>query len=149
MKRSVSFLILVAAVLLYTSSESSGGSCQDKLVGNYYDCSYAITSGQSGPSIGFITRHNCVEFITGGLSSNFDLVGSLGSSDGDLGCACQTTSDALFTPKLDISAKDFECVGDSVQFHGRIDSNRLHGQASEDNGTYIVFDCKKLSMACM
>ena len=139
----------MAAVLLYTSSESSGGTCQDKLVGNYYDCSYAITSGQSGPSIGFITGHNCVEFITGGLSSNFDLVGSLASSDGDLGCACQTTSDALITPKSDISSDDFECVGDSIQFHGRIDSNRLHGQASEESGLYIVFDCKKLSTACM
>lgn len=149
MRRSASFLILVAAVLLYTSSESSGGICQDKLVGNFYDCSYAITSGQSGHGLGTTTKHNCVEFVTGGLSENFDLVGSLASSDGDLGCACQTTSDALLTPKLDISAEDFECVGDSVQFHGRIDSNRLHGQASEDNGTYIVFDCKKLPMACM
>jgi len=146
-RRSASFLVLVAGLLLYTSSKSSGGSCQNKLVGNSYDCSYAINSGQSGVSVGTISKHNCVEFVTGGLSENFDLVGSVPTSD--LGCACQTKSDALITPKMNISAEDFECVGDSIEFHGRIDSDRLHGQASEENGVYIVFDCKKLSTACM
>jgi len=146
MRRSTSFLVLVAALLLFTSSKSSGGTCQNKLVGNSYDCSYAINSGQSGSGSGTITKHNCVEFVTGGLSENFDLVGSVPTSD--LGCACQTTGDALITPKVDISADDFECVGDSIQFHGKIDSNRLHGQASETNGVYIVFDCKKLSGEC-
>jgi len=151
MWRSPDFLVLVATVLLCMSSESSAGTCRDKLVGNFYDCTYAFNSGQSGVGGGFITEHNCVEFVTGGLSENFDLV-SLGFPV-DLGCACQTTSDAVITHRLDISAEDFECVGDSagnlVQFHGKIDSNRLHGQASEESGVYIVFDCKKLSMACM
>jgi len=147
MRRSVSFLILAAAVSLYTSSESSGGTCHDVLVGNYYDCSYAYWTGQSVHGIGIITRHNCLEFVTGGLSDNFDLV-SLGFPS-DLGCACQTTGTRIAPPSLDLSGNAFECVGDSVQFHGSIDSNRVHGQASEDDGTYIVFDCKKLSMACM
>ena len=147
MRLSASFLVLLAGVLLCTSSKSSGGTCQNKLVGNSYDCSYAINSGQSGSGFGTITKHNCVEFVTGGLSENFDLVGSVPTSD--LGCACQTRSDALITPKLDISKEDFECVGDSIEFHGRIDSDKLHGQASEENGVYIVFDCKKLSAPCM
>jgi hypothetical protein len=154
MKRSARFLAFVAlsalvTVLLCTSSESSGGTCQDKLVGNSYDCTYAFNSGQSGVGGGSITKHNCAKFVTGGLSENFDLV-SLGFPV-DLGCACQTTDTRIFS--FTISANTFECVGDSagnlVQFHGKINSNRLHGQASEEGGVYIVFDCKKLSMACM
>lgn|SRR5208282_620896 len=151
MIRSASFLVLVAAVLLCTSSESLGGTCQDKLVGNSYDCTYAFYSGQSGVTIGITTEHNCMEFVTGELSENFDLV-NLGFPV-DLGCACQTTGVRIAPPSLDISANAFEYVGDSagnlVQFHGKIDSNRLHGQASEESGVFIVFDCKKLSMACM
>jgi len=151
MRRSASFLVLVAALLLVTSSRSSGGTCQNKLVGNSYDCTYAFNFGQSGVGVGTITNHNCVKFVTGGLSGNFDLV-SLGFPV-DLGCACQTTTARIIQPSLDISANAFECVGDSagnlVQFHGQLDSNRLHGQASDESGTYIDFDCKKLSMPCM
>ena len=150
MRRSASFLVLMAAVLLCTSPESSGGTCQDKLVGNSYDCTYAFNSGQSGVTIGVITEHNCMEFVTGELSGNFDLV-SLGFPV-DLGCACQTTGDRIAPRFLHISANAFECVGDSagnlVQFHGKIDSNRLHGQASEESGVFIDFDCKKLSSEC-
>ncbi len=157
MTLSTSFLALLVlstfvTVLLCTSSESSGGTCQDKLVGNSYDCTYAFNFGQSGIGVGFITKHNCVEFVTGGLSENFDLVGVLGSLASEFGCACQTTG-GLDARSLHISANAYECVGGSsgnvVQFHGKIDSNRLHGQASEENGAYIVFDCKKLSTACM
>ena len=148
MRRSASFLVLVAALLLVTSSRSSGGTCQNKLVGNSYDCTYAFNFGQSGVGVGTITNHNCVKFVTGGLSGNFDLV-SLGFPV-DLGCACQTTDDRILS--FGISANTFECVGDSagnfVQFHGKLDSNRLHGQASEQDGTYIIFDCKKLSSSC-
>ena len=148
MTRSASFLVLVAAVWLCASSESWGGTCQDKLVGNFYDCTYGYNFGQSGFGGGLVTKHNCAEFVTGGLSQNFDLV-SLGFPV-DLGCACQTTNTRIFS--FNISADTFECVGDSagnlVQFHGKIDSNRLHGQASEESGAYIVFDCKKLSMPC-
>ena len=149
MGRLASFLIPVTAVLLSASSAWSGGTCQDKLVGNFFDCTYAYHVGQSGHGLGSITKHNCVEFVTGGLSENFDLVGGFPS---DLGCACQTTDTRIEPHSLDISANAFECVGDSagdqVQFHGKIDSNRLHGQASDESGVYIVFDCKKLSTGC-
>jgi hypothetical protein len=149
MTRSAGFLVLVAAVCLCASSESWGGTCQDKLVGNSYDCTYAFSVGQNGIGGGTVTKHNCAEFVTGGLSGNFDLV-SLGFPV-DLGCACQTTDTRIFS--FNISANSFECVGDSagnlVQFHGKIDSNKLHGQASDESGTYIVFDCKKLSIPCM
>ena len=148
MRRSAGLLILVAAVWLCAPSESWGGTCLNKLVGNSYDCTYAFNFGQSGPRVGTITRHHCVEFVAGGLSGNFDLI-SLGFPV-DLGCACQTTDDRILS--FDISANTFECVGDSagnfVQFHGKVDSNRLHGQASEQDGTYIIFDCKKLSSSC-
>jgi hypothetical protein len=145
MRRSASFLVLVAGVLLCTSSKSSGGTCQNKLVGSFYDCTYAFNFGQSGVGGGTITKHNCMEFVTGGLSENFDLVSQ--GFPGDLGCACQTTDTRMFS--FNISANTFECVGDSIEFHGRVDSDKLHGQASEENGVYIVFDCKKLSAPCM
>ena len=145
MRRSARFLVLAAGVLLCTWSKSSGGTCQNKLVGSFYDCTYAFNFGQSGVGGGTITKHNCMEFVTGGLSENFDLVSQ--GFPGDLGCACQTTDTRMFS--FNISANTFECVGDSIEFHGRVDSDKLHGQASEENGVYIVFDCKKLSAPCM
>ena len=147
MRRSVSFLALVATVLLCAAPRLQGGTCQDRLVGNSYDCTYEFNFGQSGVGGGVIAKHNCVEFVTGGLSENFDLVGVDGSLASEFGCACETTG-GLKSPSLHISQNAFECVGDSVQFHGKIDSNRLHGQASEEGGVFIVFDCKKLSTAC-
>jgi hypothetical protein len=152
MRRSVSSLVLVAALLLVTSFKSWGGTCQNKLVGNSYDCTYAFYSGQSGITIGIITDGNCVKFVNRGPSANFSMVGVLGSLTSKFGCACQTTSNLITAPSLDISANAFECVGDSagniVQFHGKVVPGGLSGQASEENGTYIVFDCKKLSSSC-
>lgn len=152
MRRSACFLVLVAAVFLCASSESSSGTCQDKLVGNSYDCTYAFYFGQSGATIGITTEGNCVKFEDGGLSANFSWVGVLGSLSSKFGCACQTTNDLPFSRSLNISANTFECVGDSagnlVQFHGKVDSGGLYGQGSEENGAYIVFNCEKLSAGC-
>ena len=153
MSRSGSFSALLAlaafaTVLLGTSSASIAGTCQDKLVGNSYDCIYVFNFGQSGNTVGIVTEGNCVKFVNRGPSTNFSMVGVLGSLSSKFGCACQTTGGIYSS---DLSPDAYECVGDSagniVQFHGKVDSGGLQGQASEENGTYIVFDCGKTS-AC-
>jgi len=154
MRRSASFLALVmlsapATVLLPNSSFaefSHSRDCQDKLVGNSYECTYTFFFGNAGA----VTHNNCLEFVTGGLSQNFDLVGVDGSLASDYGCACEEIG-SFKSPSTKSSANAFECVGDLgnvVQFHGKIDSNKLHGQASEESGVEIVFDCKKRKTAC-
>jgi hypothetical protein len=150
MRRSASFLALVifsafATVLLCNPSFAEfvhSRDCQDKLVGNSYKCTYTFFFGNAGA----VTHNNCVEFITGGLSQNFDLV----SNDGSLGCACEELG-SFKSPSTKASANAFECVGDPVnvvQFHGKVESNKLDGQASEESGVVIVFDCKKRSTPC-
>lgn len=155
MKRLATFLRLVAlsafvTVLRCNSSfaESHGGNCQDKLVGNSYDCTYKFFGGGNGFS--FIDKSVCVTFVTGGLSQNFDWVGVLGSLASDYGCACQATG-AFRSPSFDDSPHAFECVGDLVnvvQFHGRVESNKLNGQASEKDGTTIAFHCTQRPTVC-
>jgi len=153
MRRSASFPALVmlcafAIVLIGNSSfaESPRGTCQDKLVGNSYDCIYTFFSGDYG----FTDKSVCIEFVTGGLSQNFDLVGVLGSLSSDYGCACEKKG-SFRAPSFDASANAFECVGDLVnvvQFHGKVESNKVRGQASEESGVTIVFDCTKRFTAC-
>ena len=124
----------------------AGGTCDAKLVGNSYDCTISFQTGEGGAVLGTETRNNCFEFITGGLSNNFDLVGS-GLPSNDLGCECEVTSSInLFFSHF--SADAFECVGDLVQVHGRVDSDKLRGQASESNGSIFQFVCRKTSTAC-
>jgi hypothetical protein len=153
MRRSASFLSLAVlsvfvTVLLCTSASAEPGivhqrTCQDELVGNSYDCNFAFFI------VGGVVRANgnCVEFVTGGLSQNFDLVGEVTSGASDYGCACEITGSVKLPGE---STNAFECVGDPnvVQLHGKVESNKLHGQGSEESGATILFNCKKRSTAC-
>jgi|ERR1700722_1095575 len=152
MRRSASFLALISAfvtvLLSNTSFAANGGgherTCQDALVGNSYDC--AFTFFLIGGSVK--SKGDCVEFVTGGLSRNFDLAGEVGNLASDYGCACENTG-SFNLP--DVSMHAFECVGDPnfVQLHGKVESNKLHGQGSDESGTSIIFECTKRSTACL
>jgi hypothetical protein len=152
MRRSTSFralvaLFVIAMTLLCNLSFAEGGNCQDKLVGSSYDCTF-VNLALGGVTI----TSNCAEFVTGGLSQQFDwVVGELGLGV-QLGCACETTGSSLRSYSYEASANAFECVGndagDLIQFHGKIESNQLRGQASDESGQSMVFKCRKRSMAC-
>jgi hypothetical protein len=147
-RRSASFPALVAlsafvTVLLCAPSFAEGRSCEGKLVGNSYDCSYAFVI--VGGAI--ISKGDCMEFVTGGLSQNFDLVGQVGGLPSDYGCACENTG-SFRSP--DYAANAFQCVGNPnlVQIHGKVEANKLHGNGSDESGATIFFNCTKRSTAC-
>ena len=147
-RRSASFQASVAlsafvTILLCAPSFAEGGSCQGKLVGNSYDCSYTfVIVGGAVRSKG-----DCMEFVTGGLSQNFDLVGQVGGLPSDYGCACENTG-SFRSP--DYAANAFQCVGNPglVQIHGKVESNKLHGNGSDESGATIFFNCTQRSTAC-
>jgi hypothetical protein len=149
---SVSRRVAVLLIVLTCKSPGiafPGGICDAKLVGNSYDCNVSFQTGEVGPSLGTRTE-SCVEFVTGGLSSNFDLVGSGNFVSGDYGCECEVTT-SINSKFFDASGDAFECVGDPVnlvQLHGKVDSDRIRGQGSEANGSIIQFVCRKRSTAC-
>jgi hypothetical protein len=159
MRRSASFLALVVfstfvMVLPSRSSFAEPGffherNCQDKLVGNSYDCSlvFLVAGGST-------IEKDCVEFTTDGVSQNFDWVTIVGLTV-EAGCVCQTTGSSIKSFAVNASANAFECVGNTVsdlgnfiQFHGTIEGKKLHVQASFETGQSIVIECMKRSMAC-
>ena len=143
MRRSASFLAVVmfsafvTGLLASSSSAVAGGNCQDKLVGNAYDCTEKIASGSFDV---------CWEFATGGSSANFDL--SLDVST-DYGCACLAKG-SFKSPSFDASSSGFECVGSSIHFEwqGKVSGDKLSGQGSDSTGGSVVFRCTKRSSPC-
>jgi len=143
MRRSASFLaVLMFSALLanLSSAEAKGGNCQDKLVGNAYDCTEKDSGGGTSPI--------CWEFATGGSSSNFDLyLGDLGGTD--YGCACQGNG-SFKSPSFNSSSNEFECVGASFDFewHGKVSSKKLSGQGSAADGESLFFSCTERTSPC-
>jgi hypothetical protein len=146
--RSVAVVMLF--VLAATSiCNSALADCQDNLVGNSYDCTIALEVEGHGAGGGIITTDDCIEFVTGGLSANFDLVGVSGFG-GEFGCACQVQG-GIYSSRFRLSPDAFGCVGPSenvAELHGKIDSDKLRGQGSDQSGTIIQFECKKRRTAC-
>jgi hypothetical protein len=106
-------------------------------------------------------KENCVEFVSVGLSFNFDLVGVSDFLNGDYGCQSEVTRHRSILKEIErapglpfafhLAADAFECVGDSVnltQLHGKVDSDKLYGQGSEADGSILDFVCRKISTAC-
>lgn len=144
MRRSAGFSAVlrfsaVVAVLVANSpcAEAGGGNCQEKLVGKSYGC----TLKQSGSSTPF-TR--CFEFVTGGVSSDFDLV--VGTDDSV--CVCDTTG-SFKSPSFDSSSSSFECVdGAGVQHNGKVKSDKLSGQISDAEGESLIYTCEEGAAPC-
>jgi hypothetical protein len=142
MRRSTNFLAIlmlaVAVTLLLadlSTAEAGGGNCQDKLVGNFYNCTGKESSGMS-PS-------GCITFETGGLSSNFDLVA--GSTH--YGCACDTTG-SFSSPSFDDSSSAFECVSDEISINGKVKSKKISSQIVIQSGLSEVLSCTERSSPC-
>ncbi len=140
MRRSTGFLaVLMFSALLtnLSSAEAGGENCQAKLVGNSYNCVFELSDGTS--------ETFCVEFGTGGSSSNFDLF--LPPST-DYGCACQATG-SFKSPKFNGSASAFECDGVNfgTQIDGKVASKKISGEGSIYSGESFVFSCEKIT-AC-
>ena len=150
---------LLLMVLVCTSPRVAfpGENCQDKLVGNSYECAVVFET----LGFGEFSTENCVEFVRGGLSFNFDLVGVGDILNADYGCQCEVTSPRSIVKRAEhlpglpfafhLAADAFECVGDTVnltQLHGKIDSDKFYGQGSEADGSTLEFVCRKRSTAC-
>jgi len=140
MKRSAGFLtVLMFSALLtnLSSAEAGGGNCQAKLGGTSYNCDFEISNGTS--------QTFCVEFGTGGASSNFDLFIPPST---DYGCACLATG-SFKSPKFNGSASAFECVGDDfgTQLDGKVAGKKISGEGNNYLGESIVFSCVKVA-AC-
>jgi hypothetical protein len=142
----------LAALLMLLACASPGiafprENCQDKLVGNSYDCT-TLQPFSGGVAVVKI----CAQFVTGKLSNNFDFLVGLGSFP--YGCACEVTSSSSVNKQFfdfHVLSDAFECVGDPenlVQWHGKVESEKLHGQGSLGNGSIFEFVCKKRSTAC-
>jgi len=144
MRRSASFLAVlmfsaVVTVLLANSrsAEAKGGNCQDKLEGKSYNCSVKS-------SISSMPLTRCFEFVTGGISTDFDLL-----VDGDdSGCVCDTTG-SYKSPSFDSSSSSFECVDAAgVQHNGKIKSKKLSGQISDNLGQSLIYTCTESATPC-
>jgi hypothetical protein len=140
MKRSASFLAVVMSSLVVTfllanlsSAEAGGGNCQDKLVGNSYNCTEKESTGGG-------TVSGCLTFETGGVSSNFDLV-----IEGEhYGCACDTTG-SYKSPAYDSSSSAFGCVGLDTLINGKLKSKKIAFQAITESGISDVLSCTETS----
>ena len=130
------FSAIVAALL--ANSTSAEANCQAKLAGNSFDCTFKFSDGPPATV--------CVSFLTGGSSSNFDL---LIPPSGDYGCSCETKG-SFSSPSFDASGTGFECVaGFGFAFTGKVEpNNKLAGQGVGLDGEGIAFSCKKVA-ACL
>lgn len=152
MQRSLIAALVVMVFICKSPGVAFAGTCDAKLVGNSYDCTILMESGETGAGP-VVVVSQCIEFVTGGLSNNFDLISNgvgIALLSGTYGCECEKTS-SLHSRFLHVSANAFECVGDPVnlvQVHGTVDSDELRGQGSEANGSILQFVCRKTSTPC-
>jgi hypothetical protein len=136
MRRSIGlvvaiFLAFAMSLLAASFPANAGGNCQDKLVGNSYECTFT-TDGAGGYTA-------CYSFITGGMSTEFDL-----EYNGEDYYAC--TCDAVIKGKLvafNGSSSKFECWGDNeYMVNGQIKGKTLSGQGVDYTGLSFIFSCK-------
>lgn len=130
---AVSLLCALATALLADSSFAlAGGNCQDKLAGNTYVCSFKYSNEPNEPPY-----HDCMFFVTGGVSANFDVV-----VDGNHhGCSCLTTGSAN-SPSFDASSSAWACVGDDgFEYSGTVKGKKLRGQSVGETGDSAIYTC--------
>jgi hypothetical protein len=144
MSRSVGFGVAVTAVaalamVLCANSPSAlaGGNCQDKLVGNTYNCTYSANDGTMGT--------DCVAFSSGG-SGYFD---ALYSGVVSYTCVC-VASGSLSSPKFDASSSAYECTrGDFPEsISGKVKGKKLTDQGVEGDGSQFIEECTITSTPC-
>jgi hypothetical protein len=143
MRRSIGLLVavfftLAISMLAGSLSASATGNCQGKLVGKFYNC----TNAQAG----FTTGTVCAEFVTGGISENFDMI----FGDSDYGCTCYATGTA-HKPSYDSSSSSFSCIEESVDFDffGKVSGKKLTMQGADSNGEDSYIDnCTETSTPC-
>lgn len=113
------------------SALAGGGNCQSKLVGNSYNCNF---EGSNGASVSY-----CVEFETGGISSNFDLF--LVSVSADYGCACLAKG-SYNSPRFDESTNEFQCTAEfGTQLDGKVTPKKISGQGATYEGLSFFWSC--------
>jgi hypothetical protein len=144
MRRSVSLLVVTFSVfavslLAMSFSANAGGNCQDKLVGNSYECNYVNSDGSSGTE--------CISFGIGVLSDHFDA-----GYDGEdqYGCACDLKGSSK-SPSFDASSNTYQCTSpgtSSYLLSGKINGKKLTEQALESDGFQYVETCVLSSSPC-
>lgn len=122
---------LVTALLADSSLALAGGNCQNKLAGNTYECSFRYSNDPNAPPY-----HDCLFFVTGGVSANFDVILDTDHS----GCSCLTTGSES-SPSFDASSNAWVCVGDGLEFNGTVKGKRLSGQSIDESGDSAIYTC--------
>lgn len=142
MKRTTSCLAVLVfytvVIILLTNSSSAqakGGNCEDKIVGKSYNCTGKDSTGA--------TVTGCLEFVSGGLSRDFDLL--VGGND--YGCACDTTG-SVKSPSFDGSSSVFGCVTNGVLINGKVKSKKMTTQVIFESGESQITSCTESATAC-
>jgi hypothetical protein len=144
MRRSVSLLVVtfsvfVVSLLAMSFSANAGGNCQDKLVGNSYECNYVNSEGSSGTE--------CIAFGTGALSDHFDA--GYNSAD-EYGCACDPKGSSK-SPSFDASSNTYQCTSPGSPAYllsGKINGKKLTEQGFDSAGFQYVETCELRSSPC-
>lgn len=133
------FFILAIGMFAGSLSASAGGNCQEKLVGNSYECSYVSSEGNTGTE--------CIAFFIGAISDHFD---AGYNSEDQYGCGCDPKGSSS-SPSFDASSNTYQCTSPgspSFLLSGKINGKKLTEQGFESDGFQYVETCKLRSSPC-
>jgi hypothetical protein len=129
------------AMVLFANSRSAeaAGNCQDKLVGNSYDCNVADNQTPKFTE--------CFSFQTGVISQYFDLdINSVLT----LGCACYAKGSSK-SPSFNSSSTNFACSelgGPEFLYIGTVKGKKLSIQGVAEDGEQDIGTCTLRSSPC-
>jgi hypothetical protein len=134
---AAALFVTVGTWLAGSSAVDATGNCMAKLVGNSYGCSIKISDGETDTA--------CYKFVTGGVSTRFDLLLDVT----DFGCACDATG-SINSPSFDSSASAFECAAADTfwMVFGTVRGKQISGQELLPSGRQFVIKCTLGSPPC-
>jgi hypothetical protein len=126
---------LTTALLANSFPAQAGSNCASKLVGKSYTCEF----NEEG---GVLETNSTTDFVTGGLSTDFDMVFE---PSGDYGCVCETKG-PVDSPSYDSSSSTFICESNfGFMAVGKVSGKKVTGQGTNatQNGGPFIFTCKE------
>ncbi len=130
----VAIFSIFALSLLAVSSANAVSNCQDKLIGKSYTCEMNEEGG--------VEETITFEFVTGGLSEDFDLVIEPATH---YGCVCESKG-SVNNPSYDSSSSAFMCESSfGFMAVGKVNGKKITGQGTNAAGTApFIFACKEM-----
>src|SRR5580692_637661 len=143
MRRSTIFLAVLIVFAVFTNLSSAEaktkkGNCEEALTPKSYTCDEQYSDGSTDTA--------CYEFVTGGVSENFDLF--VDNSSSDYGCSCDTKGSSK-SPDFDASSSSFQCVSNfSVAISGSVKKDKLNINGIVGDGNVVIATCVESSTPC-